>query len=277
MNLLSVRFLGKNKCSMERIGMLELKQWSLKKREKDGIFYANGHVYGHYRLNDGDYIYTSYIVNFYLLENGVYVFETHSGSLYQLSENEMQAALSENTKRLLGSVEWKDAGDIKERLERVNDEFTTRRKARENAVNNAKDWAEANLGNRELYLVMESMKVLKAFYKQEKQSYEIPVNVHSGMFQDSILITDWEQGNVDFRFFPNFQMEPYHWSDGLEKLHIYNIDEKAFGFKGTDGEILCEAGKITIVEKSAYRGEGLFSPDAVNGKCVFFHKENQNE
>lgn len=26
--------------------------------------------------------------------------------------------------------------------------------------------------------------------------------VHTGMFQDSILITDWEDGSVDFRYFP---------------------------------------------------------------------------
>ena len=251
--------------------MLELKQWSLKKREKDGIFYANGNVYGHYRLSDGDYIHTSYIVNGYLLEKGVYVFETYSGSLYQLSESEMNAALSENTKRILEKVEWKKADDIRERLDHANNEFEKR--VREDVVNNAKDWAEANLGNGELYLIMESMKVLKALYKVEEQTYEISVKVHSGMFQDSVLITDWENGNVDFRFFPNFQMEPYHWSDGLEKLHIYNIALKSFGFKGTDSEILCEAGKITTVNKTAYRGEGLFSPDAVNGKCVFFSEE----
>ena len=252
--------------------MLELKQWYLRET-CDNRIYANGSVYGHYRLSDGDHIHTSYIVKSYLLENGVYVFETYSGSLYQLSEDEICPELFEKTKRILEKVEWSKADDIRERLDRANNEFAQRRQARESIVNGARDWAAANLGNGELYLIMESMKVLKALHKAEEQIYEIPVKVHSGMFQDSVLITDWENGTVDFRFFPNFQMEPYHWSDGLEKLHIHNVASKAFSFQGTDGGILCEAGKITTVDKNAYRGEGLFSPDAVNGKCMFFSKE----
>ena len=114
-------------------------------------------------------------------------------------------------------------------------------------------------------------------YKHEGQVYEIPEKVHVGMFQDSVLITDWEHGNVDFRFFPNYQMEPYHWSDGLEKIHIHNLDTREFYFKGTDGAICMKAGEITVVEKSAYRGEGLFSPDAVNGKCAFFPGAKKEE
>ena len=256
--------------------MPELKKWSLKET-MEGPLYANGNVYGHYRLEDGDYIYTSYIVNYYDLGNGEYAVETYSGSLYQLQEGEMQGELRENTKRLLENVEWKNADGMKEKIAIANREFEKKRETREQIINNAESRAEANLGNGELYLVMESMKVLKALYKQEEQLYELHEKVHLGMFQDSVMITDWEHGTVDFRFFPNSRIEPYHWSDGLEKIHIHNAGAKAIYFKGTEEEIRCEAGKITVVDKSAYRGEGLFSPDVVNGKCMFFSGENPEE
>lgn len=256
--------------------MPELKKWFLKETI-EGSLYANGEVYGHYRLEDGEFIHTSYIVNYYDLENGEYVLETYSGSLYLLQKNEMQPELSEHTKRLLENAEWKNADGIKEKIALANHEFAMKREAREQVLNNVECWAETNLGNGELYLVMESMKVLKALYKQEEQVIELREKVHVGMFQDSVLITDWENGTVDFRFFPNFRMEPYHWSDGLKKIHIHNIGAKAFAFKGTDAEILCNSGEITVIDKSAYRGEGLFSPDAVNGKCVFFSGAKEEE
>lgn len=253
--------------------MPELKKWSLKET-MEGTLYANGEVYGHYRLEDGDYIYTSYILNWYDLGNGEYVVETYSGSLYQLQESEMKEELRENTKRHLEKADWKNADGMKEKIAIANREFAAKREVREQILNNAESWAKANLGNGDLYLVMESVKVLKALYKQGNQLYELYEKIHLGMFQDSVMITDWEHGNVDFRFFPNSRIEPYHWSDGLEKLHIHNAGTKVIYFKGTEEEIRCEAGKITVVDKSAYRGEGLFSPDAVNGKCAFFPGAN---
>ena len=113
---------------------------------------------------------------------------------------------------------------------------------------------------------------LIAFYKDENNATEeVTIDCHVGMFQDSILIQNWEK--VDFRFFPRefHQIEPYHWSDGLERIHFENIGEKAV-FQGSKETIELPTNSITVVESSAYRGEGLFSPDCVNGKSAFSRK-----
>lgn len=256
--------------------MLTLKNWYLKET-MEGPLYANGEVYGHYRLHDGMHIHTSCIVNFYDLGEGEYVLETYSGSLYQVKESEISSDALEETKCFLAEAGWKEADGIRERINIAEAEFTRMREVRENALNSAERWAEESLGNEELYLIMESMRVRKALYKHEDRVYEIKSKVHVGMFQDSVMVTDWENGNVDFRFFPNYQMEPYHWSDGLEKLQIHNITVKDFEFKGTNANVVCKAGEITVIDKSAYRGEGLFSPDAVSGKCVFFSGKTSEE
>ena len=82
-----------------------------------------------------------------------------------------------------------------------------------------------------------------------------------------------EHGQVDFRYFPNVNMQPYHWSDGLESVYIHNIDTYDFMFQGTKEDILCAQGNVTKIEKDNYTGEGLFSPDVVNGKCVLTQKD----
>ncbi len=61
------------------------------------------------------------------------------------------------------------------------------------------------------------------------------------------------------------EVQPYRWSDGLEAVCLQNKGND-FVFKGTDRDILCECGKITVIKKEDYRGEELISPDMVNGK-----------
>lgn len=133
----------------------------------------------------------------------------------------------------------------------------------------AGEYVEQHVGNNEMYLVMEGMKVIKALFRHENSTYELKAQVHEGLYQDSVLITDWLHGYVDFRYFPRGEMQPYHWSDGLEKIHIYNIGICDFFFKGTKENILCKVNEIVEISKQKYCGEMLLSPDAVNGKCMF--------
>ena len=76
------------------------------------------------------------------------------------------------------------------------------------------------------------------------------------------------KGLCDWRIFPSvFSVQPYHWSDGLKAVHIENAGEP-FVFKGSCGDIVCKSGEVTVVKEEDFVGEGLFSPDTVNGKCL---------
>ena len=256
--------------------MLTLKDWCLQEYA-DGVLIAHGNVWGHYRLADGDSIHTSRIVKIYLLEENMYVLETFSGSMYELYESEMAEKYAQETRDILAKVELHTDALLAEKLKSAREDFDKRREVRENILKNAEDYVRANVNNQELYLVQEGMHVLKALFKHEDKISEIPERVHVGMFQDSVLIIDWREGNVDFRFFPNAKMEPYQWSDGLEKIHIHNIGQSDFFFSGTGEDILCKKDAITTISNEVYRGEGLFSPDVVNGKCAFFSPKESEE
>lgn len=94
--------------------------------------------------------------------------------------------------------------------------------------------------------------------------------VHVGMFQDSVLITDREGGTVDFRYFPMERgMEPYHISDGLQTIKVRNLGERAVYFGKRGHEVVCPPGVITAIPSAEHDCEGLFSPDAVNGKGLY--------
>lgn len=253
--------------------MLTLKDWYVKNYFDIG-FYAKGLVFGHHRFEDSTSISTSAVEKVYGLEDGKYVFETHSGSLYQLDMDDVREDYAEQVKEILSNTEIvRNDSAILEKVNKANEVFTEKKKWREDLLNNAIIWCEQNIENNELYLVMEGMKVLKAVFKHEGKGYEIEPRVHLGMFQDSVLITDWKYGRVDFRYFPNARLEPYHWSDGLESVYIHNISTYDFSFKGTKEEILCVKGNITKIEKDKYTGEGLFSPDVVNGKCALLRQK----
>ncbi len=244
--------------------MYTLKNWSFGKFIDGGI-YVNGTVYGHHRLQDGHYICTSEIEKIYLCADNEYVAETHSGSLYHLFVDEMDPEKDEDTKEKLGLFKLLDGAEAASQLAAAKEVFDQKQKI----IGAAEDTAKEYMDEDGLYLIMEYMHVVKAILKKDTNFREIHASVHAGMFQDSVLVTDWEDGKVDFRYFPNYMMEPYHWSDGLSCIYIHNIGKCSIVFKGTKQNIECKANEVTKISKDEYQGEALFSPDAVNGKCVF--------
>ena len=69
-------------------------------------------------------------------------------------------------------------------------------------------------------IIMEYMHVVKAILKKDAVFREIHASVHVGMFQDSVLITDWIEGEVDFRYFTNHMMVVLVYNYGHGKLNI---------------------------------------------------------
>lgn len=238
--------------------MLTLKNWCLGET-LDGRVYANGTVFGHYRLQDGAFIHTSAIEKVYLCGDGEYVVETHSGSLYQLFGKEMDPVHAEITKERMKTPENLDGAEIQQKLTAANKAFEEKRANREKIIGAPENTAKENMDEDGLYLIMEHMNVVKAILKKGADFRELHASVHVGMFQDSVLIRDLEKREVDFRYFPNYYMEPYHWSDGLNCIYIHNIGSRSIVFKGTSRNIECKGTGVTKIEKADYCGKCVLS------------------
>lgn len=80
----------------------------------------------------------------------------------------------------------------------------------------------------------------------EKELKEIQIAKHLGMFEDSVLITDFEN-NVDFRFFfnPN-EIRPYSWNEELKTIKIYNFGHD-INFSHEDKEVQVKRNELTVI------------------------------
>ena len=235
----------------ERKRMLTIKEWYLEKT-RNGHIFARGNVFGHPRLEDKEFIHTSNIIHVYLQEDGTYIFETYSGSLYFMDKNDIRMGHEAQTLEFLNEFELERSEDVLERMEKANRAIAKKKAWKQQIIDSAMAWMQQNAENNELYLVIENMEVQRALYKWNGEIYEEGASVHLGMFQDSVLLRDWEHGKLDFRYFPNWTMEPYEWSGDLEKIYIFNIEDEDFDFKGVDGDICCKAGELTAICKCAY-------------------------
>lgn len=247
--------------------MIKLTNWCITEynSEQKGIYIAHGTVFGHPRLADGIYIHTSKIEKLEMNKssNSV-IMHTKSGNEYELLLKELSLKEFEMTKEIM--EEFKVSLPDYKKCEKM---------IREEEENTLANVAE-QIQDGELYLKIAGPYVQKAFWKTEgKEIRAIQVTSHIGMFQDSYLVTDWEKGEVDFRYFDGyFSMEPYHISDGLSALLIENsgstdITYICDGQKDEKKDITCKAGEVTRIDCLNFKNEGLFSPDVVNGKGIY--------
>lgn len=234
--------------------MLTLYYWKME--SCDGEFIAWGFVSGHPRLPDG-FIHTS-AVQEASVSDGVLLLRTASEHLYALRPEGIDPGCREETAACLAFFGI-DA-DFVERCVQSWMEADAGRQAE----------MERTLGHGELLLEMVGTTALQAFFRTaEERIVSIRRNVDLGMFQDSVLLTDWEGRTVDFRYFPmGSRVEPYHISDGLRVIKVRNLGstDVLFGAKGK--EVVCRAGEITSIPAAEYNNEGLLSTDAVNGKSL---------
>lgn len=254
-----------------------LKNWTLVDYGK--VLYAYGNVYDNPKFSQGYYIHTSFFESFDIdLENERFDAITHSGSHYVLPFNCVHV-MDNTVKRIL--VENKFKPFDKELIEKNFEEWVEKSKKRiEDDILKEKEYTASfveKIPEKSLYLeVFEDNTAVAIFHREHTDNSEIPlcinvpVNTHVGMFQDSILITDWEYDLVDYRYFPKmYHLETYHWSDGLERLIVKNTGNETITLDRTK----IEPGETVTIEKNSDAKEGLFSPDAVNGKCLLNSKE----
>lgn len=126
--------------------------------------------------------------------------------------------------------------------------------------------ADRVIGNNELLLVMSGTSTMKAYFKSNNKVEMCNVDVHLGMFQDSVLVS--LLGKVDFRYFPKIPCEVYHWSDGLSDVKIKNAGSEDIAFGRLQKRLYIKKGEIRSLDRNLFAMEGLFSPDCVNGKSI---------
>ena len=219
---------------------MKLREWYLSKWENSDISIAWGIVSGHHRLMDGHHIHTSKIERLELKEDEKrLMMYTHSGSIYCLDWQDIHLGQVESTQVILKEF-------------RISTDFLSAcvelvKKAEEKTLAQA----DSILKNGELLL---TFGYEQAFFKNSEGIVrKIDISVHVGMFQDSVLVTDWENHEVDFRYFPSglfgIRIEPYHWSDGLEAVLIDNQTREEIDFIGSEKGTQCKVGEITRIKK----------------------------
>lgn len=219
--------------------MPTLFSWSLKAHGSQ--FLAHGIVSGHAKLPEGDRIHTSAIRCITEVEDHILV-ETASGSTYFLLLEELDK--STGVSELPPLSELGLPLDFWERCIR----------ARNQAAKEEEEALRAMNVPGTLCLRIVDTTLLSALWSGPgDQICRVPVRIHLGMFQDSVLVTElFEDGSgshrVDFRYFPEQnRMEPYRISDEIETVLIINegLSDVAFGREGQ--EIMCQAGKNTRI------------------------------
>lgn len=235
--------------------MIQLFKWHIEK-VYDNNYTAWGYVSGHPKFPDGTHIHTSALVQVGEAGGQNLLLVTHSGNRYHLAGEDICCEKIKDTAKNLkvfGVCDFcKDAMQLSARKKEEKHRGLSVR-----------------LSEHELYLEMLGESCMGAYMKEGGSIHELRVLVHTGMFQDSVLCR--KGGIADFRYFPKGFIQPeieiYHVSSNIERIHIFNQGNAGILF---NNKVKCESQTVTVVEKQDFGGEGLLSPDAYDGKCLFF-------
>lgn len=239
-----------------------LYNWYLERIQ--GVSTAWGVVCEHPKLLDGTFIHTSLIQEAAVEGDGL-VLITYSGNRYLLRPGEILPNPGEDTASCLAEFGI-GAGFVENCL-----------RARREADARLREEDERLTEPGELLLTVVGTGVVRNLFRDaEGAAVSIKPTLHESMFEDSILITDWNGGKVDFRYFPRLgRIEPYHISDGLRTIKVRNLGTRAMYFGKAGREVSCPPGEITAIPAAEHDDEWLFSPDVVNGKCLISKRKKE--
>lgn len=239
--------------------MATLKNWYL--NVVDGEYcIAHGIVTGHHRLPDGMDIHTSWLEEVsYDAEVDQVRLRTHSGTLYEMNISDIRLSRIELTQDVFGKYGLP--------TDRLAEGVRLQAEERRGYIEKIKQVSDSQI----LFCEFTGTECIGACFKDKSgKVHDIEITPHIGMFVDSYLVTDWENGLVDFRYFDRGAagIECYHRSDGLDLVQIKNSGGSDLTFIGCHTKVCCPAGEVITIAGDDFSGGGLISPDAVNGKCM---------
>jgi hypothetical protein len=234
--------------------MIALKLWSISIPDKSA--HAQGIVSGHPILDDGEYATTTRIEKIEYAD-GLIKATTESNNEYNLRLSDIREyGLSETIKNL-----------HKIGLDSITEDLYY--KYLEKDLSDKLNYVDSILNNNELYMEMISTNTIFSAFKHDNTVSKIKVTEHSDTFTDSVLVSDFRNHLVDFRYFVRFSgIEPYHWSDNIDSIKIKNIGSTPIGYHANSFHVDCIPNEITTIDKTNSGSEGLMSPDQVNGKSL---------
>lgn len=215
--------------------MYRLLNWFFIGNDRGNII-AIGNVIDNPKFYSGKTIHTNIIESVSIDDKKrQFIIKTYSGSLYIAKYKDVCIECIEDIEECLRNFKI-----TKENLKVFENTY----KGEKDRV---KDYVSSILNPNELYIEMAGTRALKAFFMtNERELKEIPITIHVGMFQDSVLITDFEN-NVDFRFFFTlYGIRTYSWNEELKTIKIYNFGHD-INFSHEDKEVQVKRNELTVI------------------------------
>ena len=218
--------------------MYRLLNWFFIGNDRGNII-AVGNVIDNPKFYSGKTIHTSIIESVSIDDKKrQFIIKTYSGSLYIAKYKDVCIECIEDIEECLRNFKI-----TKEKLEVFRNTYKL-------AKDKLMDYVSSILNPNELYIEMAGVSALRAFFMtNERELKEIPITIHVGMFQDSVLITDFEN-NVDFRFFfnPN-EIRTYSWNEELKAIKIYNFGYN-INFRHEDKVVQVKSTELTVISNT---------------------------
>ena len=218
--------------------MYRLLNWFFIGNDRGNII-AVGNVIDNPKFYSGKTIHTSIIESVSIDDKKrQFIIKTYSGSLYIAKYKDVCIECIEDIEECLRNFKI-----TKEKLEVFRNTYKL-------AKDKLMDYVSSILNPNELYIEMAGVSALRAFFMtNERELKEIPITIHVGMFQDSVLITDFEN-NVDFRFFfnPN-EIRTYSWNEELKAIKIYNFGHD-INFRHEDKVVQVKSNELTVISNT---------------------------
>lgn len=218
--------------------MYRLLNWFFIGNDRGNII-AVGNVIDNPKFYSGKTIHTTIIESVSIDDKKrQFIIKTYSGSLYIAKYKDVCIECIEDIEECLRNFKI-----TKENLKGFENTYKGEK-------DRLKDYVSSILNPNELYIEMAGTRALKAFFMtNERELKEIPITIHVGMFQDSVLITDFEN-NVDFRFFfnPN-EIRTYSWNEELKAIKIYNFGYN-INFRHEDKVVQVKSNELTVISNT---------------------------
>lgn len=244
-----------------------LKNWYFEKQDQKYRMWGN--AYGNEKFPEGQWIHTS-VIKSISTERGMLIIHTENSS-YMAKFCEHQELDKRVLRQALRDYIWPDDKEI---YEKIN--YAVRRKER-----NGKKIPDPETSPTYAILTFSS-DILNGFVsldlkRKNKTMHRVSYDLHKGMFQDYIEVSDYEL-DYNFRFFSfsrnAFQFDP--WPEKFSPVFIRNIGKDVIYASTVYGDFEVPPGETTIIttDKTPERVYETPGNDDLNEKTTVISHES---